>query len=160
MEILHSLREQPSRQQPGFYTCIYDKMAQINVIMTFNKRCSREERDNFISNAENYAHEAMKSAQSSQDTAAIAKTRLSELFVRAKRVELDCASSTTVNEQMIQKSTQIIKDITRALNDLSTSGLTNLDEFTSEAQSRTEHLRRILVSHGGKESLKYTYKLG
>ena len=111
--------------------------------MTYNKDYSQEQRKVFFSKAEYYTHEAKKWAQSSQDSAAIAKTRLSVLFVRARRVELDCIFSTSDNKQLMQKiSTQIIEDIGRALEDLTTSGSTNLDEFANEAQHWTKHLKR------------------
>lgn len=114
--------------------------------MTYNKNYSQDERQSFLSNAEDHAHEARRWAQSSQDSAAIAKTRLSELFVRARRVELDCVFSTSDNRQLMQQiSTQIIKDIARALEDLTKSGSTNLDDFANEAQHWTKHLRRSVL---------------
>ena len=112
--------------------------------MTYNKKYSQEERKIFLSNAEYYVHEAMRWAQSSQNSAAAAKTRLSELFVRARRVELEYAWGSSNNKELMQtNNTQIIEDITRALEDLSTGGSTNLDDFTNEAQHWTEHLRRF-----------------
>ena len=144
IEVLDSLRKQPSRQHPDLYTSIYDKLVQINVTMTYNKKYSRDERKGFLSSAESHAHEAIRWAQSSQDSAAIAKSRLSELFVRARRVELDYVFGTSDNKQLMQEiSTQIIADIARALEDLTTSGSTNLDDFTNEAQHWTKHLRQI-----------------
>lgn len=112
--------------------------------MTYNKDYSQEERKIFLSSAEYHAHEAIRWAQSSQDSAAIARTRLSELFVRARRVELDYAFSASNNKQLMQKiNTQIIDDIARALEDLTTSGSTNLDDFATEARHWTKHLRHI-----------------
>ena len=143
-EALDSLRKQPSRQHSGIHTYIYDKLAQINVTMTYYKAYSKEERKNFLSNAEYHAHEAMRWAQSSQDSTAIAKTRLLKSFVRARRVELELMLGTSRNKPLIQKSsTQIIEDIARALKDLSTLGPASMEEFTNEAQHWTVHLRRI-----------------
>ena len=136
--------KQPSRHHSGFHTYIYDKLAQINITLTYNKAYPKEERKNFLSNAEYHAHQAMKWAQSSQDSAAIAKTRLLESFVRARRVELDSVLGTSGNRPLIQESsTQIIDDIARALKDLSIIGSTSMEDFTNEAQHWTEHLRRI-----------------
>ena len=112
--------------------------------MTYNKKYSRDERKVFLSSAESHAQEAIRWARSSQDSAAIAKSRLSELFVRARRVELDYVFGTSDNKQLMQEiSTQIIEDIARALEDLTTSGSTNLDDFVNEAQHWTKHLRQI-----------------
>ena len=87
--------------------------------MSHNKKYSEEKGKEFLSNAECYAHEAMRWAQSSQDSAAIVKTRLSKLFVQARRVELDFKLSTSDNKQLMQKSsTQIIEEIARTVEDL------------------------------------------
>lgn len=143
---LESLRNQPSRQHSRLNTnvYIYDKLAQINITMTYNKAYAKEERKQFLSNAKYHAHEAMRWAQYSQDSAAITKTRLQELFVQARRVELDSVLGTSGKKPLAQKRIiQIIEDIARALKELSISGSTNLEDFTHEAQHWTEHLSRI-----------------
>lgn len=143
-KVLYSLWKQPSRQNPDLYTSIYDRLVQINITMTYNKNYSQEERKQYLSNAEYHAHEAIRWAQSSQDSAAIAETRLSEFFVRARRIELDYGFGTLDNKRLMQKnSTQIIEDIARAFEDLTTSCSTNVDGFASEAQHWTKHLGHI-----------------
>ena len=142
-EVLYFLRKQPSRQHPSFYTYIHDKLVQISVIMTYNKKYSQEEQKYFLSNAEYHAQEAMRWAHSSQDSAAIPKTRLAESFVQARCRELRCDLSTSGNKILVQRSsTRIIEDINRNLEDLRKSGSTNLDDFTNEAQHWIKHLRR------------------
>lgn len=140
-EALKSLRNQPSCQHSSLntYVYIYDKLAQINITMTYNKAYSKEERKKLLSNANYHAHEAMRWAQLSRDSAAIAKTRLQESFVQARRVELDSGNKPLAPRRVIQ----IIEDIARNLKELSISGSTNLEDFTHEAQHWTAHLSRI-----------------
>ena len=145
-EALNSLNNQPSCQHSSLNThvYIYHKLAQINITMTYNKAYSKEERKKFLSNAKYHAHEAMRWAQQSRDSAAIAKTRLQESFVQARRVELEPVLGTSGNKPLAQERViQIIEDIARALKELSISGSTNLEDFTHEAQHWTAHLSRI-----------------